>query len=93
MPKDKLIKPFIFLKPNQCPKCRGKLVLVEEESYISKIDSKGLPITTDSYVEQRLVCSKCGAEYEPEKKGMVFQIKSSLPPVPVIVKEFNPFYQ
>ena len=36
MPKDKMIKPFVFLKPNQCPKCRGRMILVEEESYISK---------------------------------------------------------
>ena len=54
----KNIKPIKFLDINQCPKCHGKLMLVEEESYISNLDKKGLPISEKSYVEQRLVCSK-----------------------------------
>ena len=35
----KLTKPIIFLKPNQCPKCYGKRMLVEEESYVAKLDN------------------------------------------------------
>ena len=52
----KMIKPFKFLNVNQCPKCQGKLMLVEEESYVAKLDKKGLPIGGQSYVEKRLVC-------------------------------------
>lgn len=89
----KKIKPFKFLNPNQCPKCHGKLILVEEESYIAKLDKKGLPLNGQSYVEQRLVCSECGESYDTEKKGMCFQIKHSLPQIPVIMEEYNPFYQ
>ena len=89
----KMIKPFTYLKPNQCPKCRGKLMLVEEESYAARLDSKGLPVGGDTYIEQKLVCCRCGAEYEAEKKGMYFHIAPTLPQIPVIVKDFNPFYQ
>lgn len=89
----KMIKPFTYLKPNQCPACRGKLMLVEEESYAARLDSKGLPIGGDTYVEQRLVCTKCGSEYDCEKNGIVYQIAPKLPPIPVIIKDFNPFYQ
>ena len=46
----KMIKPFTYLKPNQCPKCRGKLMLVEEESYAARLDSKGLPVGGDTYM-------------------------------------------
>lgn len=89
----KLIKPFTFAKPNQCRYCKGKLELVDEDIVIAKLDSKGLPIGGDSYTSQRLRCVKCGEEYEAEKKGMFFHIASSLPPIPVIVEEYNPFYQ
>ena len=89
----KMIKPFTYLKPNQCPNCRAKLMLVEEESYAARLDSKGLPIGGDTYVELRLVCTKCGAEFDCEKKGMYYHIKPKLPPIPVIAKDFNPFYQ
>ena len=35
----KMIKPMIFLKPNQCPHCMGELQVVEEETYVGAIDS------------------------------------------------------
>lgn len=89
----KFTKPIIFLKPNQCPKCYGKLMLVEEESYVAKLDNKGLPIGGQTYVEQRLVCESCGESYDAEKKGMYFEIAHTLPPIPVIAKDYNPFYQ
>lgn len=89
----KMIKPFKFLNVNQCPKCQGKLMLVEEESYVAKLDKKGLPIGGQSYVEQRLVCRECGESYDAEKKGMCFQIAHTLPPIPVILEDYNPFYQ
>lgn len=89
----KMIKPFKFLDVNQCPKCGGKLMLVEEESYVAKLDKKGLPVGGQSCVEQRLVCGECGESYDAEKKGMCFQIASTLPAIPVIIKDYNPFYQ
>lgn len=89
----KMIKPFKFLDVNQCPKCGGKLMLVEEESYVAKLDKKGLPVGGQSCVEQRLVCRECGESYDAEKKGMCFQIASTLPAIPVIIKDYNPFYQ
>ena len=89
----KMIKPFKFLDVNQCPKCGGKLILVEEESYVAKLDKKGLPVGGQSCVEQRLVCGECGESYDAEKKGMCFQIASTLPAIPVIIKDYNPFYQ
>lgn len=89
----KLTKPFKLLNVNQCPKCHGKLMLVEEESYVAKLDKKGLPVGGQTCVEQRLVCSECGESYDAEKKGMCFQIAHTLPQIPVIVKDYNPFYQ
>ena len=89
----KKIKPIQLLKANQCPECRGKLELVEEETYVAAIDSKGLPIGGQSFVEQRLRCVKCHAEYNCEKKGPCYHIAPVLPPLPVIVEDFNPFYQ
>ena len=89
----KKIKPIIILDNNQCPKCRGRLMLVEEESYVAMLDKKGLPIGGEEYVDQRLVCKDCGESYKAEKKGMFYQIASTLPQIPVIAKDYNPFYQ
>lgn len=89
----KKIKPMQYLNPNQCPKCGGKLMLVEEESCVSTLDKKGLPIGGDTYVEVRLVCKKCGETFEAEKCGMLYQIAPNLPKIPVIIEDYNPFYQ
>ena len=91
----KKIKPIIHLNPNQCPECKkGKLLLVEEESYVAPLDSKGLPLAGQTYIEQKLVCSKCGSEFDCTKKGMFFQVKyKDIKPIPDIAKDFNPFYE
>ena len=91
--KAKKIKPFTFLDANQCPKCGSKMMLVEDETYVAALDKKGLPIGGQSFIDQKLICKTCGESYTAEKKGMCFQIKSSLPPIPVIVQDYNPFYQ
>lgn len=91
MPKK--IRPFRRLKANQCMECFGKLELVEEELYIAPLDSKGIPIRGDTYATGRLRCTKCGAEYDCEKRGMHYGIDFKCTPIPKIVKDFNPFYQ
>lgn len=90
---ERLIKPFTFAKPNQCRYCKGKLELVDEDIQISKLDSKGLPINGIAYTSQRLRCTKCGEEFDAEKKGMYFKIATDVPPIPVIMEDYNPFYQ
>lgn len=89
----KLIKPMTFLKMNQCPHCKGKLELVEEETYISNIDSTGIPIGGESYVDSRLRCRKCAAEFTAMKKGMHYFIAPSTPQEINIMGDYNPFYQ
>lgn len=90
----KKIRPIQYLKPNQCWRCRGKLQLLEEETFIAPIDSKGLPIGGETYVDVKLRCSKCGEEYDAVKKGMCYVIAPTLPPIaPHIDDDYNPFYQ
>lgn len=88
----KLIRPIQYLKLNQCRECKGKLQLVEEETYVAAIDSKGLPIGGQSFVDQRLRCLKCGAEYECVKEGMYYHIAPQTQQIPVIIEDYNPFY-
>lgn len=89
---NKVKKPIQYLKANQCRKCKGKLQLVEEETYIATLDTKGLPIGGQSFVSQRLRCLKCGESYDCEKKGMYYHIAPRTRPLPVIIEEYNPFY-
>lgn len=89
----KLIKPFIRLKLNQCPRCLGKLELVENETYVGALDSVGIPIGGQSFVDLMLRCTNCHAEYPAIKKGAHYAIKTDEDEIPVkIIKEFNPFY-
>lgn len=88
----KKIRPIQYLKANQCWKCRGKLQLLEDETFIAPLDSKGLPIGGETFCDVRLRCVKCGEEYNAIKKGMYYAIAPTLPPIPVI-GDYNPFYQ
>lgn len=88
----KLIKPFFRLKLNQCPKCFGKLELVENETYVGALDSVGIPIGGQSFVDVALRCTQCYSEFPAEKKGAHYAIKIENEQAVKIVKEFNPFY-
>ena len=87
-----MIKPFEFLRNNQCPKCKGKLVLVETENYVAELDGKGTIIDSITTVKSTLRCTKCNHTYDAEKKGMCYHIALTLPEIPVIVQDYNPFY-
>lgn len=89
----KMIKPMIFLKPNQCPHCMGELQVVEEETYVGAIDSTGIPIGGQSFVDLRLRCTKCRKEYPASKKGMHYYITPTTQAEVKIMDDFNPFYQ
>lgn len=89
----KKIRPIQYAKPNQCKNCGGRLELIEEEVFISQLDSKGIPNKGDTFFSSRLRCIKCNAEFDAMKKGMHYAIASNVPPIPVIAKEYNPFYQ
>ena len=91
--KRKIVRPFTYLDINQCPVCKGTLQLVEEETYVGALDSKGLPIGGQSFMDMRLRCTKCHKEYEAEKHGICYTIKHTLPPIVPIMEDFNPFYQ
>ena len=85
----------IYLNENECPKCRGKLVLVSVEKSVTQLNKDGLPIINadiDDEIDACLTCKKCGEVYDVDKKGMYFKIKKTLPELnQPTIKEFNPF--
>lgn len=90
-----LKRGVIYLKENECPACRGRLMLVSVEKNITQLNKDGLPIINtdiDDEVEINLTCKKCGAIYDVEKRGMYFRVKRELPIInnPQL-EDFNPF--
>lgn len=86
------MKPFKFIKPNQCPECLGLLKYKEIEIYEATLDDNGVPLDGTSYAEPRLVCSKCNTVYDCERKGIGFSINHHLPKVRPVKQDYNPFY-
>lgn len=90
-----LKRGIVYLNENECPKCRGKLVLISVEKSLTQLNKDGLPIISgdiDDEIDVNLACKKCGETYEVEKKGMYFKVKRDLPLInnPSLV-DFNPF--
>lgn len=85
----------VYLDENECPKCRGKLVLISVEKSVTPLNKDGIPVITsdiDDDIEVCLACKKCGETYETEKKGMYFTVKKDLPVLNnPSLKDFNPF--
>lgn len=90
-----LKRGVVYLNENECPKCRGRLVLVSIEKSLTQLNKDGLPIidgNIDDEIDACLTCKKCGETYEVEKKGMYFRIKKDLPIINTpTLEEFNPF--
>lgn len=90
-----LKRGVVYLNENECPKCRGKLILVSVERSITQLNKDGLPILSgniDDDIDTCLVCKKCKETYEVEKRGMYFRIKKDLPPLNnPSLEDFNPF--
>lgn len=86
---------IVYLNENECPKCRGKLVLVSVEKSLTQINKDGLPIidnNIDDEIDVCLTCKKCGESYDVEKKGIYFRVKKELPIIDTTsLVEFNPF--
>lgn len=90
-----LKRGIVYLNENECPKCRGRLVLISVEKSQTQLNKDGLPLINaniDDEIDVCLTCKKCGESYDVDKKGMYFRIKKELPVLnnPVI-EEFNPF--
>lgn len=90
-----LKRGIVYLNENECPKCRGKLVLVSVEKSVTQINKDGLPIINndiDDEIDVCLTCKRCGETFEVEKKGMYFKVKKELPLInnPTL-EDFNPF--
>lgn len=93
------IKPMYRANLNQCPKCKGTLVLVEKTVSIIDVNEAGIPVHTplaDDDIDIKYVCGECGTVYDVEKDGMHYMIKRTTKKV---VREnknkidmFNPFY-
>lgn len=96
MDKLNLIKPVIYLKPNQCPECRSNLILVEESRSVANLDENGFPNPMDILEEEyesKLVCTECGKEFPVDKRGPYFCISRTTPKIAKnIIAAFNPFY-
>lgn len=90
-----LKRGLVYLNENECPKCRGKLILFSVERSLTQLNKDGLPIINndiDDDIDISLVCNKCGESYEVEKKGMYFKIKKELPVINnPSLEDFNPF--
>lgn len=90
-----LKRGIVYLNENECPQCRGKLVLVTVEKCLTQINKDGLPVITgdiDDEIDANLVCKKCGETYEVEKRGMYFKVKKELPVINTpVLEDFNPF--
>ena len=90
-----LKRGVIYLNENECPKCRGRLVLVSVEKSLTQLNKDGLPIINqdiDDEIDINLTCKKCGEIYDVEKKGIYFKIKKELPVINnPSLEEFNPF--
>lgn len=93
------MKLFTKLKNNTCPNClnnslvlyeyssNGTMKVLNDEGYI-----KNDKIITNKFIS-KLYCTNCNSEYEVEKQGMTYKIKSKLPKIPVIYKTKNPFQE
>ena len=90
-----LKRGIVYLNENECPKCRGRLVLISVERSLTQLNKDGLPIINgdiDDEIETCLTCKKCGEVYEVEKKGMYFRVKKELPIINnPSLEDFNPF--
>lgn len=90
-----LKRGVVYLNENECPKCRGRLVLISVEKSLTQLNKDGLPIINediDDEIDVNLTCKRCGEIYDVEKKGMYFKVKKELPVInnPAL-EEFNPF--
>lgn len=90
-----LKRGIVYLNENECPKCRGKLVLLSVEKSITQLNKDGFPIISgdiDDEIDACLVCKKCKETYDVEKKGMYFRVKRELPVINTpSLEDFNPF--
>lgn len=90
-----LKRGVVYLKENECPKCRGRLVLVSVEKSLTQLNKDGMPIISndiDDEIEVNLICKKCGESYDVEKRGLYFKVKKDLPVINnPSLEEFNPF--
>lgn len=90
-----MIKPMVKLKMNQCPNCiSGRLELVEEETYVGALNSTGVPIGGQSFINIILRCNNCKKKYPAIKKGVHYIIAPlNDNQSKVIINDYNPFYQ
>lgn len=85
---------FTHIKPNTCPVCgKDSLWLVEYECTYNKLNDLGFIVLTETEdYKMKLQCSECGAEFpNVSHKGLKYSIKSTLPKVERIMKDYNPF--
>lgn len=90
-----LKRGIVYLNENECPKCRGKLVMISIEKSVTQLNKDGVPIISndiDDEIDVCLSCKRCGETYDVEQKGMYFKVKKDLPVInnPAL-EEFNPF--
>lgn len=58
-----LICPIIVRKPNECPCCGGKLILVNSDITISDINDKGYPAAIFNKSDSKIKCVNCSLKF------------------------------
>ena len=93
---ENLSKPKLFRKmyENTCPECgHDTLWLVQYECTKNQLNDQGfIRNTFTDGLQIKLQCANCGMEYHNvEQVGMSYRIKSDLPPIRKVMKDYNPF--
>lgn len=92
------ISPVYHVDENQCPECKGSMVLMEKSIIAHNTNEMGMLIIDPNEVEEvelKYVCTNCGSVYDVEKDGACYHIARTTPRInkkEQKMKDFNPFY-
>ena len=76
---DTLINPFIHFDKGVCPKCNGRVFVLEKETSAFALSPKGEPISHKTlYAVQTAYCPKCTMWFGVVKNGMNFEVVSDI---------------
>ena len=93
---DNMLYPVInFFDENICPKCKGRIILVDIDVTISQLERDGsIRRDLDSIKEgcvSYLYCTKCKSKFDFRKKGNY--IRMTTKDQIAKIENDNPFYQ
>lgn len=93
------MKVVSFLKANECPACKAKMVAIEQESELFEVDEEGnlTPYfnSFDAITKKYLYCPECNKEYNAiVEYGQIRRRELRIKPLSDTIKKkpSNPFY-